>query len=91
MSKLTNRGAVNLASAIEARHLSREAAAALLELAEASGTMTRLLSGERKPGRGLAFKIEREFGVPMAHWEMPVRVEREVIDHVVDLPKAGAA
>jgi len=67
-----NLGAVSLQVAIDARGLSREAAAALVGIAPSSGTMTRLLSGALKPGRTLAFRIERELGVPMSHWERDV-------------------
>lgn len=72
MSPRTNRGAVGLQASISARGITREAAGALLGLEPASGTMTRLIGGERKPGRELAYRIEREFGVPMSHWEEPV-------------------
>jgi transcriptional regulator with XRE-family HTH domain len=74
-SSPTNRGAIELQAAITARKLTREAVAAQLGLEKATGQITRLCNGERKPGRSLAFAIEREFGVPMSAWEIEV-IER---------------
>lgn len=41
-----------------------------LGLATLSGQITRLMSGERKPGRKLSFRIHEEFGVDMVGWEI---------------------
>ena len=73
-------GAIEIAAAIKARQITNEAAAALLGLAPKSGQITRLCSGQQKPGRKLAFEIERVLGVSMSSWE------REVVE-----PKRPAA
>lgn len=77
-TRRTNRGAVELQRVLVARRMHKEQAAALLVLGKKSGQLSRLCSGERKPGRGLAFRIERLFGVPMSHWEEDVVVTETV-------------
>jgi hypothetical protein len=51
-----------------------EAAGERVGVKRKSGQMTRILSGQIKPGRALASRIERVFGVPVAHWDVEVDV-----------------
>jgi transcriptional regulator with XRE-family HTH domain len=69
---MLNQAAVALRRAIERKGLTHEDVERELGLAPRSGQVTRLLSGERKPGRELAFRIQQLFKVPMAWWEILV-------------------
>lgn len=72
----TNRAALAFKARIKELDLTYEEVERRLGLALRSGQISRLTSGERKPGRGLAFRIETEFNVPMAWWEIPARAPR---------------
>ena len=69
-----NRGAEAFARAIEGR--THEEVEALLGLARRSGQVTRLASGERKPGRALSYRIQEHLKVPMHLWELPISAKR---------------
>lgn len=66
-----NRGGAALGREIERRGLTHEEVEGQLDLALRSGQVTRLIRGDRKPGRELAYRIEVAFGVPMSWWEIP--------------------
>ena len=60
-----SRSAAAFQREVEARGLTHEQVELALGLATLSGQITRLMSGERKPGRKLSFRIHEEFGVDM--------------------------
>lgn len=48
------------------------------ELAEHSGKISRLLYGDRRPGRALAAKILARLGTPIEAWDRPCPVKRRI-------------
>lgn len=68
----TNEGGRQLAAVLEKRGMTLAQAEAKLELAEGSGLVTRLIRGDRKPGRMLAWKLKQLFGISFEAWEQPV-------------------
>ena len=68
---MRNRACVALEAEIESRGLTHEQVEELVGLAKRSGQVTRLIAGDRLPGRSLAFRFETEFRIPMAWWEQP--------------------
>ena len=73
MKQKETMGCIEFVAALDARQITNEAAAELLGLGPQTGQISRLRSGERKPGRALAYAIEREFGVQMSAWEVQIR------------------
>lgn len=64
---------LDLARIIEQRGWTLAQAERELELAQGGGLLTKILQDRRKPGRGLAFRIEQRLGIPMSQWEKLVR------------------
>lgn len=70
-----NKGAVKLEAELDRRGITKMRGE---EIASASsGAFTRLISGERGPGRALASRLEREFGVDPSLWDEPVSVKTD--------------
>lgn len=67
----TSKAAVALGLEIKRRGWTHEDAETALGMATNSGQITRFLSGSRRPGRRVAYQIERVLGVPMSWWEVP--------------------
>ena len=72
MKREPNEGGRQLVIAIERANMTRMAAEDRCEAAR--GLFTRLISGERKPGRALGERIRKEFGVGPDLWDVPARV-----------------
>lgn len=62
-----NRGAIETRHAFTAEGLSQNDAAAEVECD--SGNFSRILTGQRLPGRALAVRIASRFGVPVERWD----------------------
>lgn len=73
---MLNRAALQLATLIEERGYRHEDVERLLDMPVGSGSVTRWLSGDRKPGRALAYRIESRLGILMSEWERPARAAR---------------
>lgn len=60
-----------LGQVVALRGLTFAAIAPRIGCVPSSGNVSRLVSGERKPSLLLAIAIEREFGIPVDHWDIP--------------------
>lgn len=77
-----NRGALETRHAFTAEGLSQNDAAAAVECD--SGNFSRILNGQRGPGRALAVRIASRFGVPVERWDEPASDAPPAIDEVLD-------
>lgn len=69
---MLNQAALDLAKVIEKRGWTHAQVEAEVGLAEGGGLITKMLHGDRKPSRPLAFLFETKLGIPMSHWEIAV-------------------
>ena len=67
MAGTKNRGGERLERAIERRKWTH--ARAEQALGVSTGLVSRLISGERKPGRGLALRLRELFAIAMTSWD----------------------
>lgn len=74
---MRNRGGIQLESEIRRRKLRHLDIEKMVGAAEGSGLVTRLVSGERAATMKQAATFERELGIPMASWTIPVEDESE--------------